>query len=116
MITVRKISQDKNFKSLLSFREVITHPFDCWIVKPKLKQLINNDAFRRQDKPIVYEHYHYLSCFKVSHLKKLNDELINKDTIPYLITGYSKYKINDIDTQFDLAYYTLLNKKSFSNY
>ena len=33
---VKKISQDKNFKSLLSFREVITHPFDCWIVKPKL--------------------------------------------------------------------------------
>ena len=113
---VKKISQDKNFKSLLSFREVITHPFDCWIVKPKLKQLIKNDAFRRQDKPTVYEHYHYLVCFKVSHLKKLNDELINKDTIPYLITGYSKYKINEIDTQFDLAYYKLLNKKSFSNY
>ncbi len=113
-INVRKISQKKNFQSLLSFREVITHPFDCWIIKPRLKQLIKNKAFRRQDKPIVYEHYHYLSCFKVSHLKNLNEELINKNTVPYLITGYSKYKINEIDSKFDLKYYKLLNKNNFS--
>lgn len=110
-LNVKKISEKKKFKSLLSFREVITHPFDCWVIKPKLKQIIKNKFFRRQDKPNVYEHYHYLSCFKVSELKKLNDELINKNTEPYLITGNAKYKINEIDCKFDLQYYRLLNKK-----
>ena len=40
-------------------------------------------------------------------LEKIGD----KNTKPYLITGYAKYKINEIDSQFDLEYYKLLNKK-----
>ena len=107
----KKITKIKNFTSLLSFREVITHPYDCWVIKPNLKQFIKNKTFRRQDKPKVFEHYHYLVCFKASVLNLLNDELIYKKTIPYLITGKSKFKLNEIDSKLDLKYFKLLNKK-----
>ena len=61
----------KKILSLISFRKVLTHPFDCWIINKKLKKFVKNDAFRRQDKPKMYEHHHYLCAFKVNELKNL---------------------------------------------
>ena len=63
-----RLTKKKNFLSLISFRKVLTHPFDCWIIKKKLRKFVKNDVCRRQDKPQMFEHHHYLCAFKLKCL------------------------------------------------
>ena len=59
---LKNITQ-KKFLSAISFIPTKTHPFDCWVVKKKLKKFIENDIYRRQDKIELFEHHHYLCAF-----------------------------------------------------
>ena len=103
-----KLTKKKNFLSLISFRKVLTHPFDCWIINKKLKKFVKNDVFRRQDKPIMYEHHHYLCAFKVNELKKLNSELINQNTTPIIMEEGNNFL--EIDTKQDYINYLKIRK------
>ena len=103
----RKISDFKKFKEItvknkflsgMSFTPIKTHPFDCWIIKKKIKKLIKNDVFRRQDKIKLFEHHHYLCAFKVKEINKLNSELLNSNTQPLILNK----DIIEIDNQKDL--------------
>lgn len=91
----------KTINSIISMIEVKTHPYDCWsISKNKIKnKFIKNDVFRRQDKPKLYEHHHYISAFKLKCLNKLNSELVCKDTYPYIINKKIANKLIEIDTK-----------------
>ena len=102
------ITKQKKFLSLISFRKVLTHPLDCWIIKKKLKKFIKNYVSRRQDKPEMHEHHHYLSAFKVKELKKLNSELINQNTTP-IIMNEGKHFL-EIDNEEDYISYLKLKK------
>jgi len=103
-----KLTKKKKFLSLISFRKVLTHPFDCWIIKKKLKKFIKNDVFRRQDKPKMYEHHHYLCAFRVNELKKLNSELINQNTTPVIMADGNNFL--EIDTKQDYIKYLKIIK------
>ena len=103
-----KLTKKKNFLSLISFRKVLTHPFDCWIINKKLKKFVKNDVFRRQDKPKMYEHHHYLCAFKVNELKKLNSELINQNTTPIIMKEGNNFL--EIDTKQDYINYLKIRK------
>ena len=103
-----KLTKKKNFLSLISFRKVLTHPFDCWIINKKLKKFVKNDVFRRQDKPKMYEHHHYLCAFKVNELKKLNSELINQNTTPIIMEEGNNFL--EIDTKQDYINYLKIRK------
>jgi len=103
-----RLTKRKNFLSLISFRKVLTHPFDCWIIKKKLKRFIKNDVFRRQDKPKMYEHHHYLCAFRVNELKKLNSELINQNTTPVVMDEDNNFL--EIDTKQDYINYLKIRK------
>ena len=91
-------TEKRGFLSAISFIPIKTHPYDCWIIKDKLKKFVNNDVFRRQDKIKLYEHHHYLCAFKIKELNKLNSELINSNTLPIVL----KKNISEIDTKKDL--------------
>ena len=103
-----KITKKKKFLSLICFRKVLTHPFDCWIINKKLKKFIKNDVFRRQDKPEMYEHHHYLCAFRVNELKKLNSELINQNTTPIIMAEGNNFL--EIDTKQDYKNYLKIRK------
>lgn len=96
---LKKITIKKNFSSALSFIPSKTHPYDCWIIKKKIKRFIKNDIYRRQDKISLFEHHHYLCAFKINGLKELNSELINSNTTPIIL----KKDIIEIDTKKDLT-------------
>lgn len=113
--TSKAIVENNNFKSLISFREVETHPFDCWHLNKKLttikKKYVENNIFRRQDKIPLYEHYHYLSVLKVSELNSLNDELINNQTVPIVLEKNFMSNIVEIDTKYDFQKFINYEKK-----
>lgn len=99
-----KLTRKKNFKSICSFIEADYkyHPFYSWKFKKNyISKFLKNDVFRRQDLPPAYFHFHYICCFKVSELKKLNSELINKKTLPFKIKINSKSTL-EIDNKEDL--------------
>lgn len=98
-------TEKKNFLSAISFIPIKTHPYDCWIIKKKLKKFVTNDVYRRQDKIKLYEHHHYLCAFKVKELNKLNSELINSNTMPIILNK----KIFEIDSNNDFK--SFVNKQ-----
>ena len=64
---------------VLFMRPIINITLFSWkIFRNKITKFIKNDIYRRQDLPKAYYHFHYISCFKVSEVKKLNSEMINK--------------------------------------
>ena len=93
----KKITHKKNFLSGMSFIQIKTHPYDCWIINKKIKKFIKNDVFRRQDKIKLFEHHHYLCAFKAKEINNLNSELLNSNTHPFIINR----NIIEIDTQND---------------
>ena len=100
-----KHTKQKKFRSMCSFYEADYkyHPFFSWkIFRNKITKFIKNDIYRRQDLPKAYYHFHYISCFKVSEVKKLNSEMINKKTKPLLI-NFNNRKLFEADTQEDMA-------------
>ena len=102
----KKITFSKDFKSLCSFKNIKTSPFNCWFKKNgKMSQFIKNDFYRRQDLPKTYIHYHYLCAFKVKYLKQLNSELICNKTIPIILTDKTSSKLIEIDTKQDYKFW-----------
>ena len=84
------------------------------ISKNKLNQYIPNKIYRRQDLPKAYSHFHYLSCFKISEISKLNDELINKNTKPIFLNKKITKNLIEIDTMDDVKKFKKFkNKKKF---
>ncbi|MBD1152114.1 hypothetical protein IDH08_01880 [Pelagibacterales bacterium SAG-MED22] len=99
------ITIKKNFLSSMSFVPIKTHPYDCWIINKKIKKLIKNDVYRRQDKIKLFEHHHYLCAFKAGEINKLNSELLNSNTVPLILNK----NIIEIDTRKEL--YKFIERK-----
>ena len=55
-------------------------------------------------------HYHYICCFKIKELNKLNSELINQNTQPIIMRDELTNKLIEIDTKHDLQEYELIQK------
>ena len=114
-LKIKKFTSKKNFKSLCTFKKTKNqdHPYYCWGYnqkKKKLFQYIKNDFYRRQDLPNSYMHYHYICCFKIKELNKLNSELINQNTQPIIMRDELTNKLIEIDTKHDLQKYELIQK------
>ena len=56
-------------------------------------------------------HYHYLCCFKVSELDKLNNELLNSETHPIFLTREYSKNLIEIDSKEDLEKWHKINNK-----
>jgi len=100
----KKLVKSKNIISLCSFIQAKSHPYDCWAFdqdKGKLTRYIDNDVFRRQDKPLAWEHYHYLACFQAKIVSSLNHELIYQDTYPVFLDEETTKKLVEIDCPQD---------------
>jgi len=91
--------EENNLKSLLCKKETKVSPYLQMyeLQNGKGKQIIEHDLYRRQDYPKTFEISHYMSIFKVSEIKNLNNNLYNRDTHFYEI----EEKI-DVDSKEDL--------------
>ena len=99
--TCKPIIEKASIDSLTTFVPAKAHPYDCWSYnesKEELTQYVPNDIFRRQDKPQAWEHYHYVTCFKAKALYKLNSELANNGTYPYLLDEKAANNLISVDT------------------
>ena len=95
---IKLVNQHK-IKSICSFKEAETHPHSCWYMKNhKPKQFIKNDLCRRQDFIKAYSHHHYICGFDVDIIKKLNNELIYKNTYPLILNRETSKKLIEVDT------------------
>ena len=97
----KNIIENNNVSSLTTFIPARTHPYDCWEYdksKYNLTKYIENDVFRRQDKPASWRHYHYITCFKVWEINNLNNELVNSDSIPFFLDDKTAGKLVSADT------------------
>ena len=71
----KKLIEKRNINSICGFIDVKNHPFNAWYLnKNKIKKVISNDSFRRQDLPKVLEHHHQICAFKAGEFSKLNSE------------------------------------------
>lgn len=99
-----------NLSSLMSFVSATTHPYTCWKhVNGKMEQFIANNAFRRQDMPEAWTHYHYVCSIKASYLSSVNDELIGVKTHPLFLDQKTKDSLIEIDTPEDYEKAKALN-------
>ena len=95
----KKLVEKKNLKSICSFKNADTHPMTCWYFnKNKPFQFIQNNLYRRQDYPQAYSHHHYICGLKLKFSKKLNNELIFKNTYPILLDNKTAKKLIEVDT------------------
>jgi len=102
-IKVKELFDNGKCNSICAFLDVKTHPYDTWYINDDdtLTKYIDNDVFRRQDKPNAYEHHHYICAFRADIVKQLNSELIYNKTAPFFIdTKKAKFMI-EIDTKKD---------------
>ncbi|MDC0469157.1 hypothetical protein OAN07_01760 [Candidatus Pelagibacter sp.] len=98
-----KLVEKNRLKSICTFKKAETHPMSCWYIKKKKPyQFIENDLCRRQDFAEAYSHHHYICGFNIKYLKKLNNELIFKDTFPVLLHNNISRKLIEVDTPEDL--------------
>ena len=110
---VIKFVEKKKLKSVCTFIEAKTNPLSCWSFKRnKPTQFIKNNLFRRQDYPKAYEHYHYICGFSIKYLKKLNNELIFKNTFPIILSKRISKKLIEIDTPEELKKFNKLKNKN----
>tara|TARA_Y100001973_G_scaffold102326_1_gene167147 strand:- start:3021 stop:3722 length:702 start_codon:yes stop_codon:yes gene_type:complete len=98
IIQAYKFFVDKRANSLLCKEPVKDHPFLCMydLGHHKARQIVEHNLYRRQDYPKCFKISHMISIFKVAHIKNLNKNLYNGDTL--------FYKINpslDVDTEED---------------
>jgi CMP-N-acetylneuraminic acid synthetase len=103
-IARREIEQT-SIGSLCTFVPAKTHPYDCWSYNEgqgELQKFLQNDVFRRQDKPTAWAHYHYVCCLRVGVLPCLNNELIAPNTHPQFLDAETAEKLVEIDTPGDL--------------
>lgn len=89
-----------NGKSLLCKKECFQTPYLMMFEEDnfKGKQVIKHNLCRRQDYRKVFEISHFISIFKVSEVKKLNNNLYNENTLFYNISNNTL----DIDNKKDL--------------
>ena len=110
-----KILFNKNkVKSLMSFVKPNVHPYNFWRYNKKSKKLtqyIKNNVCRRQDLPEALRYYHYLCCFRVDELNKLNSELINSNTYPIILNETTVDELIEIDTPEDYIRWKRKNEK-----
>ena len=100
----KRIADAAGFDSLVSFVPAQTHPFNCWAYDGKsLRQYVANDAFRRQDLPPAWMHYHYLACFRAGAVPRLNSELIDANTHPIFLDAETTANLIEVDTPEDFA-------------
>ena len=107
--------EQPDIKSLCTFVPVKSHPFNAWKYdkkNKKINQYIKNDFYRRQDLPPAWIHYHYVCCFKVSEIDKLNNELLNTETYPFFLSKEYAKNLIEIDTPEDLEKWNLVNNKT----
>ena len=84
----------------------------CWYIKKnKPTQFIKNNLCRRQDFTKAYSHHHYICGFNAKFLKKLNNELIFKDTYPVLLNRNTSEKLIEVDTPEELKKFKKINQK-----
>tara|TARA_B110000263_G_scaffold168617_1_gene146907 strand:+ start:25 stop:705 length:681 start_codon:yes stop_codon:yes gene_type:complete len=100
----KKLIDVDKAKSVCSFIKAKTHPYDTWLYKKNntLTKYIDNDVYRRQDKPDAWEHYHYVCCFVSDELNRLNSELIGQSTVPIFLDDETSGKLVEVDTERDL--------------
>ena len=111
LFKAKKIIEKKNIKSLCSMIKATNHPFSCWYIKRgRISQFIKNDIYRRQDLPAAYSHYYYVCCFKVKEILKLNSELLNLNTMPFILSENLSSKLIEIDTKADFIKFKNRNK------
>lgn len=100
----KEIIEKGDVASLCTFVPAETHPYDTWAYDETtrtLSQYIPNDAFRRQDKPPAWAHYHYVCCFKAGAIKSLNNELLSAKTYPVFLDEATAAKLIEVDTPED---------------
>ena len=100
----KKIIERPNVNSACSFIKAKTHPYVCWKYdseKKILTQFIENDCYRRQDQPLAWEHHHYLYCFKVDEISKLNNEMLNSKTYPIFLDEKTAENLLEMDAPSD---------------
>jgi CMP-N-acetylneuraminic acid synthetase len=85
-------------KSLLCRKKTKTHPYMTLYKEKggKARQVVEHELYRRQEYPECFELSHFICIFKTSEVKKLNNQLYNKDTIFHPIDD-----IIDVDTEND---------------
>ena len=103
-LTAKNMIEVDKAQSVCTFVKAKTHPYDTWLYKTgnTLAKYIENDVYRRQDKPEAWEHYHYVCCFVSNQLNNLNSELIGQSTIPIILDDNTAAKLVEVDTQKDL--------------
>ena len=100
----RTLAEGGGCDSLCTFVPAKTHPYDCWRCDAEagtVRQFITNDTFRRQDKPIAWQHYHYVCAFRAGALPGLNSELLGPDTNPILLGAAKAANLIEVDTPED---------------
>ena len=107
-----RIVEKKKLKSICAFKKVETHPMSCWYLKKNRPlQYIQNNLYRRQDFPEAYSHHHYICGFNLKYLKKLNNELIFRNTFPIILNDKTSKKLIEIDTLEQLKKFKKINRK-----
>lgn len=94
-------------RSLLCKKEINgVHPYLCLLDHHNYygRQLKRHNLYRRQDYPKMFEISHFISIFNVKELKKLNDNIYNKNTIFYPIG-------NKLDVDYELTLKEFMNEK-----
>jgi len=103
-LIAKKLVEGHKGSSVCTFIKAKTHPYDSWLYTKNntLTKYIDNDVYRRQDKPDAWEHYHYVCCFASDELNSLNSELIGKSTVPMFLSDETSAKLIEVDTEQDL--------------
>lgn len=103
-LIAKNMLEGNNAKSVCTFVKAKTHPYDSWLYENNstLKKYIDNDVYRRQDKPEAWEHYHYVCCFASDELDSLNSELIGPSTSPIFLNDEISANLVEVDTEQDL--------------
>ncbi len=102
-------------RSLCTFIKAGTHPYDTWSHDPEsgtLAKFIDNDVFRRQDKPDAWEHYHYVCCLFADEVDRLNSELIGPQTLPVFLDERTASRLVEVDAPQDLKRWEAMQKEA----
>ncbi len=113
-LKAKQIIEEGKVLSICGFVPAKSHPFTCWSYDQRngiLKQYINNDIYRRQDRPRAWTYHHYISCFKTAEIEHLNSELINNKTYPFFLQKQRIDQLLEIDTPEEYEQWKSLAQK-----
>jgi CMP-N-acetylneuraminic acid synthetase len=109
----KAIMESTRSGSLCTFVPASTHPYNCWkydAARERLEQYVPNDAFRRQDLPPAWKHYHYVCCLRASELPQLNSELLSPTTYPVFLDESTARQLIEVDTPEDYERWKALQR------